>query len=100
MSWATSDRRQRLPHDWEAIRAQVKRRAHDKCEATTHHPHCKGQGNDADHIEAGDNHSLSNLQWLSTPCHRMKTAAEAAARNRARNDARQKPREQHPGRLT
>lgn len=99
MAWATSDRRQRLPPDWESIRAEVKRRAHGRCEATEHDPRCDGTGTDTDHITPGDDHSLPNLQWLSGPCHRAKTARETAARNRARAAARIRT-ETHPGALT
>jgi 5-methylcytosine-specific restriction protein A len=65
-----------------------------------HAKQCDGIGTDADHIQPGDNHHLDNLQWLSEPCHRAKTAAEAAARNQARTRARLRPTEQHPGRRT
>jgi hypothetical protein len=97
VSWSTSDRRARLPADWPAIRAKVKARAHGRCEAEHHAPGCLGTGNDADHIQAGDDHSLANLQWLSTPCHRAKTARETAARNRTRAAMRKRPAEPHPG---
>lgn len=98
--WAASDRRQRLPANWEDIRAQVKRRANGLCEYTNHHPKCTGIGTDADHITPGDNHHPDNLQWLSYPCHKRKTATETANRNRARAAARTRPTEPHPGRRT
>lgn len=100
MVWSTSDRKQRLPHDWPKRRAAVKARAKGKCEATTHAPKCRGWGSDADHIIPGDDHSMDNLQWLSGACHWAKTNRETAARNRERKTARYKPSEQHPGRLT
>lgn len=96
MAWSTSDRRRRLPAGWDAIRAQVRDRAHGACQARVHDPRCNGRGSDADHIVPGDDHSLPNLQWLSGPCHRAKTAREAADRNRARAAMRIRP-EQHPG---
>lgn len=96
MAWSTSDRRQRLPADWDTIRAHVKTRAQGRCQAEVHDPRCDGRGTDADHITPGDDHSLSNLQWLSGPCHRAKTARESAARNTARAAQRIRP-EQHPG---
>lgn len=98
MAWHTSDRKDRLPPNWEAIRRQVKTRAKGRCEATEHAKGCGGWGRDADHITPGDNHTLTNLQWLSGPCHRAKTARESAARNQARKQARIRPKEQHPGR--
>lgn len=99
MAWSTSDRRTRLPHNWATIRAQVKARARGQCQATTHHPHCNGRGTDADHIKPGDNHNLTNLQWLSAPCHKAKTAAETSQRNKANAALKRRPQEAHPGRL-
>lgn len=96
MAWSTSDRRRRLPADWDAIRARVGARAGGRCQAQEHDPRCDGRGSDADHIAPGDDHSLGNLQWLSGPCHRAKTAQETAARNTARAAMRIRP-EQHPG---
>ncbi len=100
MAWATSNRRQRLPPNWAAIRAKVKARANGRCEADIHHPDCNGHGTDADHITPGDNHAMWNLQWLSEPCHRAKTAREAAARNRTRAAMRKRKPEPHPGGIT
>jgi len=98
MAWATSTRAQRLPPNWPTIRDQVRDRAAGRCQAHPHHaPGCDGWGAEADHITPGDDHSLTNLQWLSTPCHQAKTAQEAAARNRARAAMRRRPEEPHPG---
>jgi len=98
MAWTTSDRMARLPNNWADIRRQVKSRAHGLCQANQHARSCDGQGTDADHIQAGDNHHLDNLQWLSAPCHTNKTNAETAARNTATAALKRKPIEQHPGR--
>lgn len=100
MTWSSSDRRERLPANWQDIRRQVRLRAHGRCEAEEHAPGCCGDGSDADHKTPGDDHRLENLQWLSAPCHRAKTTREATARNQARKQARLRPREQHPGRRT
>lgn len=100
MVWSTSDRKERLPDDWAKIRAAVKARAKGRCQANPHAPGCGGWGRDADHIKPGDDHSMSNLQWLSGPCHRAKTNRESADRNRERKAARYRPTEQHPGRRT
>ena len=97
MAWSTSTRRHRLPPDWYAIRQRVKRRARGLCEAERHAPGCDRTGTDADHITPGDDHSLANLQWLSGPCHKAKTAAEAAERNQDRAARRRRPHETHPG---
>lgn len=91
MAWETSTRRSRLPADWPKRVAAVKRRAKGRCEAERHEPECNGVGRECDHIDRGDNHELSNLQWLSTPCHKAKTTAE----NQRRTGRR--PAERHPG---
>lgn len=100
MAWNTSTRSSRLPKDWPSIKRQVKQRARGMCEATTHQPSCDGIGAECDHILAGDNHGMDNLQWLSTPCHLAKTTAENAARNTATAQLKRRPQEQHPGRTT
>lgn len=93
MGWDTSDRRLRLPPDWEKRRRAVKCRARNRCEAEQHAPGCDGIGSQCDHIVRGDDHSLDNLQWLSEPCHKAKTQREAQGAKRPR--ARPKP--THPG---
>lgn len=98
MPWSTSDRRLRLPRNWHELKRQVKARARGLCEAEQHDPRCDGVGTDCDHVLQGDDHSLGNLQWLSGPCHRAKTARESAARNHERAGLRHRPTEQHPGR--
>lgn len=97
MSWQGSTRSERLPADWDSIRRAVKRRARGRCEATKHDPRCPGTGAECDHITPGDDHSLSNLQWLSTECHKAKTSADNAAANHERARLRRRPTEQHPG---
>lgn len=97
MAWETSTRRQRLPKDWEQKKAATKRKAQGRCEAAQHHPSCDGNGAEVDHITPGDDHTLPNLQYLSTPCHDAKTRAENAARNKAHAQLKRRPQEQHPG---
>lgn len=97
MAWSTSDRRQRLPANWATLRRQTRDRAHGLCQAKQHDPHCDGTGTDADHSTPGDTHRLENLQWLSAPCHRAKTARETAARNRQTAALKRRPVERHPG---
>lgn len=85
--WRGSTRRSRLPADWDTRRAAAQTAAHGRCEMTTrlnrpHHRDCNGTGTECDHITAGDNHEPTNLCWLSTPCHKVKTASETRARNR------------------
>lgn len=62
------------------------------CQAVSHAPGCDGIGTDCDHIKAGDDHRISNLQWLSGPCHKAKTAAEALIGRGAGSRKRPTPR--------
>lgn len=97
MRWNLSDRRSRLPGNWARIRCIVRDRAHGRCQATVHAPGCNGIGTDCDHIVAGDDHSLDNLQWLSHACHKAKTERENAERNISRARMRRHPVERFPG---
>lgn len=99
VSWANSTRRQRLPKNWHFLREQVKKRAGLQCEAYLNNGlRCVELGTDCDHIVAGDNHDLENLQWLCTWHHKKKTSLEG-------NNAKKKPitesrpKERHPGLL-
>jgi 5-methylcytosine-specific restriction protein A len=87
VSWERSDRRSRLPADWAARREAVRARAGGLCEL------CNAPGNQCDHVERGDDHSLENLQWLCRRCHTAKTQREA---NAARVSERRPP-GRHPG---
>lgn len=69
------------------------------CQAKVHEPQCNGIGNECDHITPGDNHTLTNLQWLSAACHKAKTTQEAQ-QSRGHGTARQRPPENHPGTIT
>ena len=60
--WNTSHRHDRLPPDWQRIRAEVKARANGRCQAKHHAKGCNGIGTDCDHIIPGDDNSLDNLQ--------------------------------------
>lgn len=95
MSWQTSDRRSRLPSDWPKRRQQVKRRARGRCESEHHEPECDGVGTECDHVVNNDDHSLDNLQWLSTPCHKAKTQRES----KVWLQPKARPRPKHPGLL-
>lgn len=95
--WYGSDRRDRLPRDWAAIRAMVRERAHNHCQARVHLALCNGIGGDCDHIVPGDDHSLANLQWLNHNCHKLKTSRESAERNARRARQRKHPVEKNPG---
>ena len=62
-----------MPNNWSAIRAKVLRRDGRICQS------CGDAATEVDHVEAGDDHDLSNLQALCTPCHRAKSAREGNA---------------------
>ena len=99
MAWSTSDRRARLPANWSTLRRDVKRRANGICEWISNGARCARPGTDCDHIRQGDNHALTNLQWLCTEHHWAKTKQENAARNTNNAALKRKPNEQHPGRI-
>lgn len=92
MNWDGSTRRARLPSDWPVRVAAVKARAHGKCEDRHHAAGCDGIGRECDHVVQGDDHSLDNLQWLSTACHARKTRLDNGYRA-----AVLAPPERHPG---
>lgn len=99
--WDTSDRASRLPPDWTELTKLTSDRAHGRCEGITypglptHSERCDGTGSECDHITAGDDHAPTNLAWLNTHCHALKSSAEGVAARRARS---QRPRRRHPGR--
>ncbi|PBD00295.1 5-methylcytosine-specific restriction protein A [Streptomyces sp. Ag82_O1-15] len=92
-NWHTSTRKSRLPADWEKRRKAVLLRD----------PVCVlcgvRESTIADHIEPmTDDHRLEALQGACDPCHRQKTAAEAAAARAASpQPTRRRPPEDHPG---
>lgn len=109
MNWNTSNRRQRLPSNWQALRAQVAKRAKDssilgipQCEYHDRYGRrCTAQGAEADHVragagEGGDDHRLAALQWLCKPHHKWKTQQDALAGKAAKAARRIRPDEAHP----
>lgn len=84
MAWETSNRRSRLPRDWEARRRIVIARDNGRCQAMIGGASCPSDGTEVDHIVPGDNHDLTNLQLLCKACHAWKTRGEATAGLRAR----------------
>jgi 5-methylcytosine-specific restriction endonuclease McrA len=94
MAWTSSDRRQRLPANWPALVAETKRIAKGRCQALAHVTGCDGIGTDCDHIEQGDDHSQTNLQWLSRACHKAKTMSDNGYQPRLTRTP-----ERHPGAL-
>ncbi|MFJ1932632.1 HNH endonuclease [Kitasatospora sp. NPDC088160] len=101
MSWATSDRRARLPADWPRIRFRVLVRDGHRCTAKDQYgDRCIEPATDVDHIRPGDDHREVNLQSLCGWHHRVKSSREGAAAKaarRRRNDRRFRRTEEHPG---
>lgn len=96
-AWHGSDRKSRLPVDWERLRKVVLQRCGMRCQWVEDGFRCHNTATDVDHIVAGDDHSLANLQGLCNPHHLIKTAKET-------NEARAKikalgrlPEEPQPG---
>jgi 5-methylcytosine-specific restriction protein A len=57
----------------------VRERAGGRCEVVEDGARCARAGGECDHIVAGDDHSLANLQWICVPHHRVKSSREGAA---------------------
>ena len=95
-NWANSNRRDRLPSDWKQLREKVISRAAHRCETKMKDgTRCTDKGTDVDHIVAGDDHSLTNLQLLCKWHHGKKSSREG---NEARpRYTERRPKEAHPG---
>ena len=74
LAWAGSDRRSRLPSDWETRRRRVLERDGYQCQLRL--PGCTHLATECDHVTAGDDHRLSNLQGACHSCHARKSARE------------------------
>ena len=84
--WRGSSRRSRLPDNWEALREKALRRDGNRCRQ------CGARANQVDHIRAGDDHSLANLQSLCSRCHASKSSAEGGrAVHKGKRDRGPKP---------
>lgn len=95
MAWETSTRRQRLPKDWPTRRRRVLRRD-PTCQLRF--DCCTKVSTEVDHKNRGDDHRMENLQGVCGPCHKRKTAGEAAeARAQNPPPSRRRPTEEHPG---
>ncbi len=101
--WEGSDRRQRLPADWDKIRRRILRRDGHRC---THRDEygkrCEEPATDVDHIVAGDDHREANLTSLCGWHHQRKSSREGAlakAKARRRADRKFRRTEDHPGLL-
>jgi 5-methylcytosine-specific restriction protein A len=101
--WQDSERKSRLPANWESLRKQVHRRDRSRCQVRlTNGKPCGEPAVDVDHIRAGDDHRLENLRCICDWHHKQKSAREGAmAYNAKMARSRKKFRreEKHPGLL-
>lgn len=101
--WQGSDRRDRLPPDWEKRRQRVLRRDGYQCTARDQYDvRCTEPATDVDHKRPGDNHEDWNLTSLCGWHHDKKSSKEGAqAAYKKRAVIRKKFRrvETHPGLL-
>lgn len=75
--WQTSNRRSRLPANWQRLRSQVLRRDNHRCQWEDHLGiRCNLTATDVDHIIAGDDHRIDNLQSLCAAHHAFKSSSE------------------------
>lgn len=76
--WEGSTRRNRLPRDWAKRRLKVLARDGGRCQLREKpgEPICGARGNEVDHIQRGDDHSLENLRVLCRMHHAVKSARE------------------------
>nr|DAF63966.1 MAG TPA: HNH endonuclease [Siphoviridae sp. ctGkF2] len=95
MSWESSNRRSRLPSDWDSRRLLVLRRDSFRCRIGS--VGCLVVATEVDHAVAGDNHSLNNLQAVCSACHKAKTQMEGLAKRQRLRSQRFRPKGRHPG---
>ena len=103
MPWETSNRRERLPADWQARRRFVLERCGHRCEwMISRGERCPDRATDVDHIKPGDDHSFRNLRGLCSKHHARKSSSEGWwARHRLIEESKRKfqRQETHPAYL-
>lgn len=101
MGWGSSDRRRRLPADWEALRQAVFARDNRECQWVERGAQCLAPATDVDHVQPSGPDVLTNLQSLCAEHHARKSGREgnAAMREKRAQIRRRlrKPPERHPG---
>lgn len=95
--WSSSRRKERLPANWPALRLQTLRR--DSWSCRLRYRGCTGAATDVDHILAGDDHRLDNLQAACARCHAVKSSREGHEKQARMRARKSRPRGRHPGRL-
>ena len=95
--WRGSNRKSRLPADWGRLRKVVLERSGFRCQWTDGGDWCGAPATDVDHIQAGDDSSLHNLQSLCRTHHLEKTGKEARAKQLRFKKLARLPEEKQPG---
>jgi 5-methylcytosine-specific restriction protein A len=95
--WKGSNRKSRLPADWERLRRVVLKRCGNRCEWMDGEYRCHSTATDVDHIIPNDSDQLSNLQGLCNPHHLTKTGREVQAAQAKIRELRRLPEEPQPG---
>jgi len=93
--WKGSTRRARLPIEWDRIRRKVLKSADGLCQIRAQG--CDGLASQVDHVVAGDDHRLGNLQATCGPCHVKKTNFENKQRLTKKMALKKRPTDSHPG---
>jgi 5-methylcytosine-specific restriction protein A len=94
-SWNSSDRKSRLPSNWSSLRRRVLSRDHKVCQLK--YKDCIRKATEVDHIVAGDDHSMDNLQAVCAWCHKLKSSMEGHKAKSVLRRLRKRPVEPHPG---
>lgn len=97
--WDGSARRSRLPADWPRRRLRVLRRDRYACQVVEGGRKCNAPANEVDHVNPGDDHSLTNLQAICREHHGRKSSAEGHAAWAAKRIPIRRPLETHPADL-
>ena len=93
--WKGSTRRARLPIDWDRVRRKVLKSADGMCQIRAQG--CDVLASQVDHVVAGDDHRLSNLQATCGNCHTKKTNYENKIRRNKKMALKKRPTDSHPG---
>lgn len=98
--WRGSNRRERLPAHWKAIRLRIGKRDGWKCQWLDHTGQCLAPATHCDHIARGDDDRDENLQMLCEDHHNIKSSREggqaSAEKKRQYRKKIERPRESHP----
>lgn len=95
MAWANSDRRARLPRDWDRIRASILERDRWLCQL--HYEGCTRIAQEVDHIGADIDHQPHMLRAVCTHCHAIRSSRQGAEARAAIAAKRYREPEPHPG---